>query len=143
MKLLALNLGNELQQQFCQNFRNIFFTEYTSKWLLIVSGCSRHLEVLCKESVLRNFAKFKGKHLFQSLAVCFLTFGGERFLWIWRISSKSAKINVLKLVVAMGSFNVQLLSGSLHWKTVSSQVFYETLIWSVIFFQKRSFGNVL
>ena len=31
---------------------------------------SRHLEVFCKKGVLKNFAKFTGKHLRRSLHAC-------------------------------------------------------------------------
>ena len=48
-----------------ENMRKNFRLHYTTN-LYIEDGSSRP-EVLCKKGVLRNFAKFTGKHLCQSL----------------------------------------------------------------------------
>ena len=44
-----------------------FLRTYVLIWLQITKTRSSRPEVFCKKGVLRNFAKFTGKHLWQSL----------------------------------------------------------------------------
>ena len=50
--------------EFCKIFKNIFW-QNTSGWLLLKFRSSR--QVFCKNGVLKNFAKFTGKYICQSL----------------------------------------------------------------------------
>ena len=77
-------------------FQVAFFLEVEgmNQWKVIRSSCP---EVFCKEGALRNFAKFTGKHLCQSLffntvaglSLYFLqnTSGGCFRVFSWRITS--------------------------------------------------------
>ena len=50
--------------EFCEIFKNIFW-QNTSGWLLLKFRSSR--QVFCKKDILKNFAKFVGKNMCQSL----------------------------------------------------------------------------
>ena len=53
------------------NYLSLFAEKFTSIWIVscsfLCSGRNRHPKLFCNKVVLRNFANFTGKHLFQSL----------------------------------------------------------------------------
>ena len=49
--------------EYCEIFKNTYFEEH----LRTSGGPGEHLEVFCKNGVLRTFAKFTGKHLRQNV----------------------------------------------------------------------------
>ena len=92
---------------FCELFKNNCFVEDLQTACSETPDRSSRPEVFCEKSVLRNFAKFTGKHLFQSLYVnkvarlsyrtptndCFLTSGNSSAIRKNNISSRVRRDN--------------------------------------------------
>ena len=58
----------KMQENVYEGIKFLSFFQFISLWsLVLLLNRSSHPEVFCKKGVLRNFAKFKGKHLCQSL----------------------------------------------------------------------------
>ena len=98
-------------------------------------------EVFCKKGVLRNFAKFTGKHLCQSLFFSKNTFFTEHLRWLLMIVPSIA-INILfidifrwllymsfSILMTESTFVEFFLSLRLCWK----KLFLETMIYCIIF----------
>ena len=67
VKLITLlDLGKKLQQQFLKLVQYMVLLTSSQTIFLIIVRSSRP-DVFCKKGVLRNFTKFTGKHLCQSL----------------------------------------------------------------------------
>ena len=62
--------------EFCELFKNTCFVEDLQRAGFETPGRSSRPEVFCEKGVLRNFGKFTGKHLCQSLF--FNKFAGGR-----------------------------------------------------------------
>ena len=52
---------------YFENLSFVYFSIYVSLQVHFIRVISSHPEVVCKKGVLRNFAKFVGKHLCKSL----------------------------------------------------------------------------
>ena len=58
----------KMQENVYEGIKFLSFFQFISLWsLVLLLNRSSHPEVFCKKGVLRSFAKFKGKHLCQSL----------------------------------------------------------------------------
>ena len=123
-KLTIFQLQESTEFTYCQ-YDQVHFESFSSigrfmSHLGVLLQTSRAVQsrrqVICKKDVLRNFSKFTGKHLCQSLFYNKTDYGTGVILWILR-NSKNTFLYRTPLVAASGTHS-KVLYGKAIMKNV-------------------------